>query len=526
MHITNPILPGFNPDPSILRVGDDYYIATSTFEWFPGVQIHHSRDLVNWRLLTRPLAQASQLDMRGTPNSGGIWAPCLSHDGNMFHLIYTDVKTLNGGFKDTHNYLVTAPSIAGPWSQRVYLNSSGFDPSMFHDDDGRKWLVSMRWDHHKGHGKFNGILLQEFSPTESRLVGPITKIFGNTPLGATEGPHLYKRDGMYYLMMAEGGTGLNHAVTLARSASLTGPYEVYPQNPVVTAKDRPGLELQKAGHASIVETPDGQWYMVHLVGRPIEVGGERRCILGRETAIQKVVWGSDGWLRLEAGGNEPQVRVPAPGLMPCPWPAGAAHDDFDSPQLNIHFQSLRVPIDESWLSLTDRPGFLRLIGRESIESLHEQSLIARRVQSMDIEAATCVEFEPEDFQQMAGLVAFYDTKKNFYLRISRDEKLGKCLNILIHDDGKYDEALGQDVSIEGWQQVYLKLTMRRELLQFYFSRDGKDYQPIGPVLDASVLSDEYGRGWHFTGAFVGLACNDLTGRRKAADFDFFEYKQM
>ena len=162
----NPILPGFNPDPSICRVGDDYYIATSTFEWYPGVLIHHSRDLVNWTLVSRPLARADQLDMRGNPDSGGVWAPCLSHADGQFWLIYTDMKRHDGNYKDAHNYLVTCPTIDGEWTPRTYMNSSGFDPSLFHDDDGRKWFVNMVWDHRgkmeerdPPRGLFNGILL-------------------------------------------------------------------------------------------------------------------------------------------------------------------------------------------------------------------------------------------------------------------------------------------------------------------------------------------------------------------------------
>jgi len=147
--IRNPILPGFNPDPSILRVGDDYYIATSTFEWFPGVQIHHSKDLANWELVTRPLNRKAQLDMRGDPDSCGVWAPCLTHDGEKFWLVYTDVKRKDGSFKDAHNYIVTADKIEGPWSDPVYVNSSGFDPSLFHDDDGKKYFVNMSWDHRR-----------------------------------------------------------------------------------------------------------------------------------------------------------------------------------------------------------------------------------------------------------------------------------------------------------------------------------------------------------------------------------------
>ena len=215
--IRNPILPGFNPDPSICRVGEDYYIATSTFEWFPGVQIHHSRDLVNWTLVARPLNRASQLDMRGNPDSGGIWAPCLSFADGLFWLVYTDVKRLDGAFKDSHNYIVTCDTIDGDWSDPWYVNSSGFDPSLFHDDDGRKWFVNIRWNHrgpgtggNPAHASFDGILLQEWSP-DAGLIGPIKSIYDGTPRGLTEAPHLFKRNGYYYLTTAEGGTGYNHA---------------------------------------------------------------------------------------------------------------------------------------------------------------------------------------------------------------------------------------------------------------------------------------------------------------------------
>src|SRR5689334_9022558 len=286
--IRNPILPGFNPDPSIVRVGEDYYIATSTFEWFPGVQIHHSRDLVQWRLVTRPLTRASQLNMLGDADSCGIWAPCLTHDNGRFYLVYTDVKrygrSLRDGsasLRDTHNYVVTAPRIDGPWSDPVYLNSSGFDPSLFHDDDGKKYVVNQLWDHRPMANPFAGIVLQEYSEREGKLVGERRNIFLGTGLGLTEAPHLYKRNGYYYLITAEGGTGWNHAVTMARSQKITGPYELHPDKYILSSRLRPDLELQRAGHADLVETPDGDVYMVYLCGRPLHNRG--RCVLGRET---------------------------------------------------------------------------------------------------------------------------------------------------------------------------------------------------------------------------------------------------
>ncbi|NLW97925.1 MAG: glycoside hydrolase family 43 protein, partial [Xanthomonadaceae bacterium] len=246
--VPNPVLRGFHPDPSIVRVGDDYYIATSTFEWWPGVAIAHSRDLVHWRTVRPAITRASQLDLRGRPNSGGVWAPALSHADGLFHLIYTDVRGWTGEFKDVRNYLVTASDIEGPWSEPVHLNNSGFDPSLFHDVDGRKWLVNMVWDHRPGHNSFGGILLQEYDPSARALVGPIHSIFRGTPLGLVKGPHLYHVDGWYYLLVAEGGTFATHAATVARSRRIEGPYQPMPDGPLLTSAHDPSLRLQSAGH--------------------------------------------------------------------------------------------------------------------------------------------------------------------------------------------------------------------------------------------------------------------------------------
>lgn len=521
--INNPILRGFNPDPSILRVGDDYYIATSTFEWFSGVQIHHSKDLIHWRLIARPLNRVSQLDLKGSLNSGGVWAPCLTYDQGTFYLVYTDVKNKGTIFKDTHNYLVTATDITGEWSEPVYLNSSGFDPSLFHDADGRKWLVNVLCDFRKGRNRFGGIIIQEYSPEQKQLIGPIVNIFQGTELGKTEGPHLYKCHGYYYLLTAEGGTGLGHAVTMARSKQLTGPYEVDPENPILTTRDDPAYPLQRAGHGDLVQTQNGEWYMAHLCSRPLP--GKGRCILGRETSLQKMAWTDDLWLRLADGGRKPQLHVSAPGLPEHPWEPEPVRDDFDSPKLNINFQTLRVPLGEDSLSLTERKGYLRLKGRESLGSKYVQSLVARRQGAFCYTASTCVEFEPVSFQQMAGLVCLYDTQNFYYLYITRDETLGKCLGIFSCQNNTFEQPLDREVPIEGWQRCYLKVDVDHDRLQFSYSSDGVHWLVIGPVFDASTLSDEFCKEGQYTGAFVGLCCQDLSGRRKPADFDFFEYRE-
>lgn len=521
--IRNPVLPGFNPDPSILRVGEDYYLATSTFEWFPGVQIHHSRDLVNWQLVGRPLDRLSQLNLLGNPDSGGVWAPCLSHADGLFYLIYTDVKAWTGNaYKVAHNYLVTAASIGGPWSDPVFLNSSGFDPSLFHDRDGRKWLVNMLWDHRQQNNRFAGILLQEYCPRQQRLIGPVRNIFKGTARGLVEGPHLYRRADWYYLLTAEGGTEYAHACTLARARTLEGPYELHPNTHLLTAAGHPDAPLQKAGHGSLVETPAGEWYLAHLCGRPVD---GKHCTLGRETALQQCIWKEDDWLYLAHGGCVPALETPAPtGCAPCPAASPPWDGQFRPGPLDIHFQSLRQPVSPDWLSLSERPGFLRLKGMEPTISTFRQSLIARRVQAFDVRAETTVEFAPESFQQMAGLIAYYDTANHCYLRISHDELLGRSLNVIVTDSGHSCEALATDLPIPDSGPVDLRLHLQHHQLHFAFRLPDSDWTPIGPTLNATILSDDH---YHlgFTGAFVGLCCQDLSGQHLHADFARFLYQE-
>ena len=457
--IQNPILPGFCPDPSIIRVGEDYYIANSSFEWWPGVKIYHSKDLKHYEQLPSPLNRMSQLNMVGEGDSCGVWAPDISWDGEYFWLIYTDVKTRTGGLFNTHNYLVKSKDIRGGWSEPVYLNSSGFDPSVFHDTDGKMYIVNMI-------NNFKGILVQEYDPEKECLVGEAKNVFPGTGRGYTEGPHIYHIGEYYYLLMAEGGTGYEHMVTMARSRSIWGPYEEDPGNPVLTSDVDNPEKLQKCGHADLVCTQNGEWYMVHLCGRPPK--GSRQCVLGRETAIQKMVWNEEGWLRLACGGRFGQWETEEPtGIQEYLFPEEEGKDygkeDFDleiadsagnnetaknadiaetlsktkeylneknavdeecnkklsmpvkktSALLDVRYTSLRQPYD-SYTSLTERPGYLRLYGQESLNSCYNVSLVARRQQERHVQVETCVEFAPTCREQMAGLAYMYDTG-NFYL---------------------------------------------------------------------------------------------------------------
>ncbi len=328
--ICNPILRGYHPDPSIIRVGEDYYVATSTFEWWPGVRLHHSRDLIRWELIEYPLNRVSQLDLRGVGPSQGIWAPCLTYDKGTFYLVYTVVKAFYCNMYDTENYLVKAKDIHGPWSEPVALNNFGFDPSLFHDEDGRKYMVSMVTDHRVPKKYVGRLVLQEFDASEERMTGPVRDIYRADGI-FLEGPHIFKRNGWYYLCSADTGTGEGHGQTIQRSRDVWGPYEMYrpydgKRQPgeaysILTSRHHEELPLQKAGHCDLVETQDGEWYAVHLCGRASEdrnpedaerFAGARRYMLGRETAIQRMRWTEDGWLVLAEGGNTPRETADAP----------------------------------------------------------------------------------------------------------------------------------------------------------------------------------------------------------------------
>ncbi|MEO5774300.1 MAG: glycoside hydrolase family 43 protein [Sphingomicrobium sp.] len=535
MTIRNPILRGFNPDPSIVRVGADYYIATSTFEWFPGVQIHHSRDLANWRLIARPLNRPSQLDMRGNPDSCGVWAPDLSYADGRYHLLYTDVKrygrtTVDGAqgasFRDFHNYWVWSDSIDGEWSDPVYLNSSGFDPALFHDDDGRSWLLNMLWDHRPGRRRFAGVLIQEMDLSSGRLAGERRRIFEGTALGFTEGPHLYKRDGWYHLLVAEGGTERNHAVVMARSRSLFGPYEPHPDGPVLTAAGDDGAPLAKAGHGDLVETPSGDTWMVYLCGRPLRASG--RCVLGRETAIQPMRWSDDGWLRTIDGTAQPELVVSIAGAGETACTRRDERHQFDMPSLPDVFQWLRTPYPDHLFTLAERPGYLRLHGRETIGSQFTQSLIARRQQAFRYSAETLVEVDPSNFQQGAGLVCYYNSTKFHFMQISADDDGERRIQVVTaHPENGQCTIIEEPAAIPAGP-VALRVEVDEESARFGYRPHGlTEWSWLPQSFDASILSDEATSPGlpNFTGTFVGMACYDLTGAKMPADFSYFHYSE-
>jgi len=536
--IQNPVLPGFNPDPSIIRVEDTYYIANSTFEWFPGVRLHESKDLQNWTLLPSPLSTTALLDMKGNPSSGGIWAPALSYADGKFWLVYTDVKITEGAFKDMTNYLTTATDIRGPWTDPIKLNGVGFDASLFHDEDGRKYLVQQTWDHREYHHPFDGITLTELDTRTLKLKPETARtIYRGTAVALVEGPHLYKLNGYYYLFAAQGGTVFTHQEVVARSRTLeANSFETQPGEVFLTNVDTPDSYIQKQGHGALVSTPSGEWYYASLCARPWNRAGESAydprgwSTLGRETSIQKVYWDEDGWPRIAGGhGGKTFVEGPADAIYTESAKDHSQHDDFKTATLDINWNTLRVPFTEKMGTTGD--GRLTLTGQGSLANTHNLSLIARRWQAFYFDAQVKVKFNPFNYQQMAGLTNYYNDRHWSFVFITWNEINGSVIEIGENNRGKYTSYL-KDNAIkipEGTEFVWFRTKVRKETYTYEYSFDGVTFTEIPVKLDAAILSDDYvlqSYGGFFTGAFVGLAAGDYSGYDASAEFYNFVYQEL
>ncbi len=537
--IKNPILPGFNPDPCICRKGDDYYLAVSTFEWFPGIPIYHSKDLKNWELYTHVLTDDETVDLKKLPSAKGIWAPCLTYceEEDLFYVIYGVMNSMNARYFDVNNYLITATDMRGPWSEPVYLHSSGFDASILHDN-GKKYIVSLEWETREGYEKPGAICMVEYDPEKKEIIGYPKRIWnGGTDRGCIEAPHLYKRGEYYYIMCAEGGTGYNHCVTMGRSKEIWGPYAADPMNPIVTSvpgesnerhdpdhlKPRyynPDSILQKSGHGSVVDTQNGETYLVHLCARPFVP--ELRCTLGRETAIQKMIWTDDHWLRMANGGNLAEALVEASNLPEVPVKQIPDFDDFNEEELGLQYYAPRI-MPQRFADLKARPGYVRIRGQESRTSLNQVSILARKLTSVYAIVTTKMEFVPEVHQHSAGLILYYDNMNYINLRKYYSETLGQSALSIIHlENGEKTEFLNTRIPVSD-DPIYLRLIIEGRQSYFSWCYDGVNYQKIGRVFDTTRFSDEYCKYGEFTGTMVGLTCADRVKHSHYADFDFFEY---
>ncbi|ANS68845.1 beta-xylosidase [Streptomyces lincolnensis] len=518
----NPVIRGFAPDPSLVRVGDWYYVATSSFEWFPTIPLHRSRDLVHWEYAGHVRGAVPGDSLAGVPDSGGIWAPSLSWDGERFWVVYSVVRSVGTPYFDTDTYVSTATEIDGTWSAPRRIASHGFDPALFHED-GRLWLLNLQNDHRPGGRRFAGIVLRELDRRTLAPVGDTHLLLQHERL--VEGPKVVRRDGWYYLVLAEGGTGFEHGVLVARSRALTGPYEL-DDRPLLTSRDDPALPLQKAGHAELVRTPDGDWVLSHLVARPLATPDGPRCPLGRETAVQALVWDAEGWPRMRHGGVHPAVEVDVPTRRQELEPREPADP------LGWPWSTLRGYPDPSWADATTRPGWIRLTGRHGPESWWAHSLLARRITEHRAEAEVTVEADPGTFTQAAGLVLRYNTEAYLSLDLTWAEPEGegqrgqqwrggtgrRVLALVEREEFGTRQAAVVDVDTAG--PLTLGVTVEDGEARFWYVRGGVR-TPVGPPLDFTRLSDDYGSKLRFTGAMAGIHAMDLVDAAFTADFTGF-----
>ena len=501
----NPIIPGFYPDPSICRVGDDYYLVNSSFEYFPGVPIFHSEDLVHWRQIGYCLTRKSQLPLNKVRASGGIYAPTIRYHNGTFYMVTTNVD--GGG-----NFYVTAKNPAGPWSEPIWLDKSGMDPSLFFDDDG-----TVYYTRHEGAG--DGYIAQKtLNLKTGQFEGPLKKIWGGTGGVWAEGPHLYKINGKYYLMISEGGTSYDHRVTIARSDSSWGPFEPDPNNPILTHRNRPGSTIQALGHADIVETPAG-WWLVCLGIRP---QGGRFHHIGRETFLAPVTWSDDGWPVVNGNGTiEP--NMPTPRLPQHPWQQPPQRDNFDSATLGLPWNFLRNPYEDDY-SLTERAGFLRLHG--SAITLNDQdspAFVGRRQTDFSCVASTLLEFDPNSDNEEAGLVVRQNEKFHYEIGVilrqgKRQVFFRKVIKGKIIEPIKYVDI----------QPGPVTLSIKASPLSYEFSCTSStgDQKSLGMALTKDMSVEEIGfdDGMCFTGVYFSMyATGNGQKSRKPADFDWFEY---
>jgi xylan 1,4-beta-xylosidase len=510
----NPILTGFYPDPSICRVGDDYYLVTSTFEYFPGLPIFHSRDLVHWHQIGHVLDRPSQLPLDGVRPSGGLYAPTIRYHNGVFYVI----NTLVDGTTRSGNFIVTATNPAGSWSEPYWLEGAqGMeDPSLFFDDDGRVWYTANRLKENRQYDGHTEVCLQELDLRSMRLIGEPQVLWDGAVKGAVwaEASHLYKIEGRYYLLTAEGGTAHHHAVSVARSDSITGPYEGNRGNPILTHRHL-GMDypIVGTGHADLVDTSSGEWWMVLLAMRPY---GGYFYNLGRETFLVPVRW-EEGWPIVSPGTGRVEFAYPAPNLPEHDWPATPARDDFDQPTLAPQWFFLRTPREAFW-SLKERSGYLRLRLRpERLSERVNPSFVGRRQQHIHFTAQTALEFTPRSENECAGLALVQNNDFYYGFVITRTDR--PVIHLIKRLAGVEEILVEQPIAAG---RCYLKVEAHEQAYSFYAASDLDQWLPIAEGIDGRLLSTPVAGG--FVGAVIALyASSNGETSTNVADFDWFEY---
>lgn len=515
MKLHNPILPGFYPDPSICRVGEDYYLVTSTFEYFPGVPVFHSRDLVNWRQIGHCLTRESQLPLDGVRSSGGIYAPTIRHINDRFYMITTNVNDKAG--QGGEHFYVHTDDPAGEWSEPVFVSQGdlpwSIDPSLFYDDaesDVDDGVASSGTVYFMCNGP-GGLFQAEIDLATGEHLSDLRLVWEGTGGQYPEGSHLYKINGLYYMTVAEGGTAYGHMVTVARSASPWGPFESCPHNPILTHRST-NNPIQATGHADLIQAHNGSWWLYFLGIRPVP-GHPPAHHLGRETFMAPVTWTDDGWLVVGENGQA-YLSMAAPALPePHPWPPEPTHDDFDTPELALHWNFLRNPHPDSW-SLTARPGWLRLRGlAATLDDVAAQAFVGRRQRTFTCRVRTQVDFNPKHDGEEAGLVVLMNERHHYEIAVCYGEQARQV--IVRRRIGSLSVVVAQAPIFEGGPVTF---QIDAEQAWYHLSYEMDEQASVRLASgETRYLTTEVAGG--FTGVYFGMYATG-SGRPSTAPADF------
>lgn len=498
----NPIIKGYNPDPSICRVGEDYYLVTSTFEYFPGVPIYHSKNLVEWELIHYCLTRDSQLPLAECKCSGGIYAPTIRYHDGIYYMVTTNVT-------DRGNFIVHTKDINGEWSEPHWVDQPGIDPSLFFDEDGKVYFCST---HYTEEGI--GIGLFEVNPLTGERLNQTVMISEGTGGKCPEAPHLYKRNGYYYLMVAEGGTEYGHMETMFRSKEPYGPYEACPRNPILSHKDYMGSPIQATGHADLVEDQNGNWWLVCLGIRPLV--GTMLHNLGRETFLAPVCWDEEGWPIVgEYGRIALVMEGDLPGQEENTEPYVDFVDNFDGDCAKLEWNFVRNPKRENY-SLTDRKGFLKLSAGSETLNDYAPTFMGIRQKEFRVYAETKLVMNKPGAGAKAGLTAYYGMDYHYEIYVTiEDGKYYVALSKKVHDT----EAVSNKKEIDFAGEIELRIETGEQDYKFSYCQGG-EWILLGTG-KAAGLCTEGTMMMTFTGTYLGIFASNAE-----AYFEYFTVKRV
>lgn len=501
----NPILTGFNPDPSICRVDDEYYIVTSTFEYFPGLPIYKSTDLVTWEQIGNVLEEPEQLNLDGARSSAGLYAPSIRYNNGTYYVVCTNVT--NGG-----NFVVTAKNPAGPWSRPHFLNTDGIDPSLFFDDDKKAYYIGQRQKKNSGYNGDCEVYIQEFDTDKLQVVGEPVVLWDGALKKAfwVEGPRLYKMFGYYYLLVAEGGTRDYHSVTMARSKNVFGVYEPCMRNPILTHRHLGSdFPIYNVGHADLVETQNNEWWMVALGCRGIE---GHHCNLGRETFLAKVDWDDDLWPVVNKGmGYIPESSQISPKLTLGTAPESPLYETFDGDKLPCHWITARTP--RSKFYSMNSPGLRLYTQKTCADDTEHFSFLGKRVRHKAFTAQTAVELKNVCGNERAGIVIIQ--KNTHYIEVT----VGAGEIVLTIVDNGEKTVIKKECNPG---KIYITTEVKGQNYSFYYGCSKEEKNVLAKQVDGRILSTEYATS--YAGLVIGMMASSYGEDSLAyADFEYFYY---